>query len=113
MKARNAPMNPENTNPHEPRVGQPARLGPAQPGKARPAKGRAKNKNMTPIKWLITAASVAGTVGGWGLLAHHDAVLADQGTAGQAALVAEVLPEAEPTATILPALTATATAQPT
>jgi hypothetical protein len=96
-------MTPEHPNELTPRVGPPARLAGASARQPQARKGRPNN--LTHIKLLIGAASVAATVGGWGLLARHDAALADPdaGATGVAALVQA----ATPTATILPELTAT------
>jgi cytoskeleton protein RodZ len=96
-------MTPEHPNERTPRVGPPARLAGASARQPRARKGRPNN--LTPIKLLIGAASVAATVGGWGLLARHDAALADP-DAG-ATDVAALVQAATPTATILPELTAT------
>jgi hypothetical protein len=92
-------MTPDHSNPPTPRAGAPARLTPPAAGQPRAAKRRPQN--LTHVKLLLGAASLAATIGGWGLLAQQDAALAEQ-TAAQPDLVALVA-EATPTATALAA----------
>jgi hypothetical protein len=94
-------MTNENRTPSERREALPNRPAPAPPARSRQAKG-----NRTPhIKQIIAAASMATVVGGWSLMAQHDAD-ADAGTI--------VALESTPTATDQPAVAPpTATASPT
>lgn len=96
-------MTPDHSNPPTPRAGAPARLTPPAAGQPRAAKRRPQN--LTNVKLLLGAASLAATIGGWGLLAQQDAALAEQ-TVAQPDLVALVA-EATPTVTALAAATDT------
>src|SRR5436190_1335965 len=76
-------------------------------------KGKARRDNtgieaISRIKMLLAAGAVAGTLGGWALVAQQDASTAAQADAAQTNAAALV--SASPTPTLTPQ--ATATAQP-
>src|SRR6478672_9583261 len=104
-------MTPENTPKLDRRPGPAVRLAPAPTPQARGKKGR--SPALTNIKMFIAGASLATTVGGWALLAQHDALQA-QVIVEPTPIVAYAAPQATAEATVTPtALSLALAAEPT
>src|SRR6478609_1091423 len=92
-------MTPENNPKLDRRPGPAVRLAPAPTPQARGKKGR--SPALTNIKMFIAGASLATTVGGWALLAQHDALQA-QVIVEPTPIVAYAAPQATTAAAVTP-----------
>jgi hypothetical protein len=107
----NYPQYPQSPDEHPTGAARPEAISPAITRRA-----RGRGSRTGGIKTLLAVASVAGTVGGWAMLANRDAATATQAIAdptAAVALVSQLSTVPADTATATSAATSTSTSTPT